>query len=241
MARPPGDDTLPERGVFVVSKRKYSVRRCGGVGLVRRRSLRSKRARRLTAVAKNVLGVLRSLIDPMTYAQVIRILHFYNYAHVKPRRRLTMGPGAAIAPNVSLRNAERIFIGSGTKVGERGYLWAGDTEGRITIGKDCKFGPEVFVTASDYGLQPDKGMFEQPRNERDIVIGDGVWLGARVFVGAGVTVGDGCVVSAGSVVTRDLPPNSIAVGIPARVVRRREQYAEGPQLKDVAWRSTSRS
>jgi acetyltransferase-like isoleucine patch superfamily enzyme len=238
MARPPGDDTLPGRGVFVLSKRKYPVRRAAGSGYVRRRSLTSSER---GDVARNVVGVLRSLIDPMTYVQVIRILHFYNYAHVKPRRRLTMGPGAAIAPNVSLRNAERIFIGSGTKVGERAYLWAGDTQGRITIGKDCKFGPEVFVTASDYGLQPDQGMFEQPRNERDIVIGDGVWLGARVFVGAGVTVGDGCVVSAGSVVTRDLPPYSIAVGIPARVVRRREQYAEGPKLEDVAWRSTSRS
>jgi acetyltransferase-like isoleucine patch superfamily enzyme len=44
-------------------------------------------------------------------------------------------------------------------------------------------------------------------------------------VGAGVTIGDGCVVSANSVVTRPLPPGSIAVGIPARVVRRREDYA----------------
>jgi acetyltransferase-like isoleucine patch superfamily enzyme len=198
-------------------------------------------ARRLTAVGKKALGVLRSMVDPMTYAQVIRILHFYNYAHVRPRRRLTLGPGATIAPNVSLRNGERIVIGEGTKIGERAYLWAGDTEGRITIGKYCKFGPEVFVTASDYGLQPDQSMFEQARNERDIVIGDDVWLGARVFVGAGVTIGDGCVVSAGSVVTRDLPAHSIAVGIPARVVRRREEYADKPQLKDVAWQSTSRS
>lgn len=192
-------------------------------------------------MAAKVLGVLRSLLDPGSYAQVIRILHFYNYAHVRPRRRLTMGPRATIAPNVSLRNGERILIGEGSKIGERAYLWAGDTGGRITIGKDCRLGPEVFVTASDYGLMPDQGIAEQARNERDIVIGDDVWLGARVFVGAGVTIGDGCVVSAGSVVTRDLPPYSIAVGIPARVVRRREQYAEGPQLKDVAWQSTSRS
>jgi acetyltransferase-like isoleucine patch superfamily enzyme len=89
---------------------------------------------------------------------------------------------------------------------------------------------------------PDQGIAEQPRNERDIVIGDDVWLGARVFVGAGVTIGDGCVVSAGSVVSKDLPPNSIAVGVPARIVRRRDDYAESaPVLKDVAWQSTSRS
>ena len=171
---------------------------------------------------------LRSLLDPMTYFQVVRLLHFYGYAHVQPRRRLTLGPGATIAPNVSLRNGERIAIGAGTHVGERAYLWAGDTSGRITIGEHCRLGPEVYITASDYGLLPDEHIAYQARNESDVVIGNDVWLGARVFVGAGVTIGDGCVVSAGSVVTRSLPANAIAAGFPARVVRRREDYTPEP-------------
>jgi acetyltransferase-like isoleucine patch superfamily enzyme len=192
-------------------------------------------------LSKKVLGVIRSLIDPMTYGQVVRLLHYYSYAHVRPRRHVTMEPGATLAPNVSLRNGERIVVGEGTHVGERAYLWAGDMTSRITIGKHCRLGPEVFVTASDYGVLPDQRIAEQERSEGDVVIGDDVWLGARVFVGAGVTIGDGCVVSAGSVVTRDLAPCSIAVGIPARVVRRRDDYAEREQPKDVAWQSTSRS
>ena len=111
-------------------------------------------------------------------------------------------------------------------MGERAYLWAGDTSGRITIGENCRLGPEVFVTASDYGRMPGQHIAEQARDERDITIGDDVWLGARVFVGTGVTIGDGCVVSANSVVTRDLPAGAIAAGVPARVVRRREDYAQ---------------
>ena len=55
---------------------------------------------------------------------------------------------------------------------------------------------------------------------------DDVWLGARVFVGAGVTIGDGCVVSANSVVTRVVAAETRSQsGIPARIVRRREDYA----------------
>jgi acetyltransferase-like isoleucine patch superfamily enzyme len=169
--------------------------------------------------------VLATVLDPGTYLQPIRLLHFYSYSHVRPRRRMTLAPGARVAPNVSIRNGERIFVGAGSHVGERAYLWAGDDTGRITIGEHCRFGPEVFVTASDYGLQPGELIAEQERNERDVVIGNDVWLGARVFVGAGVTIGDGCVVSAGSVVARDLPPGSVAVGNPARIVRRREDYA----------------
>jgi acetyltransferase-like isoleucine patch superfamily enzyme len=163
----------------------------------------------------------------MTYVQTIRILHFYGYTHVQPRRRVTLGPGATLAPNASLRNGERIVVGARTHVGERAYLWAGDSSGRITIGTDCRFGPEVFLTASNYGLTPDEAIASQPRNEADIVIGDDVWLGTRAFVGAGVTIGSGCVVSANSVVTRSLPPGSVAVGNPARIVRRREDYASG--------------
>ena len=98
---------------------------------------------------------LRSFADPMTYFQAVRILHYYSYSHVRPRRRVTLGEGATIAPNASLRNGERIVIGRGSKIGERAYIWAGDASGRITIGEDCRFGPEVFVTASDYGLSPD--------------------------------------------------------------------------------------
>jgi len=172
-------------------------------------------------------GVLATFLDPMTYFQVVRLLHYYGYSHVRPRRKLTLGEDSRIAPNVSLRNGERIRIGARTRVGERAYLWAGDDSGRVTIGDDCRFGPEVFVTASDYGLAPDEKITEQPRLERDVVIGNDVWLGARVFVAAGVTIGDGCVVSAGSVVTKSLPAGAVAVGNPARIVRRREDY--GPR------------
>lgn len=179
---------------------------------------RARRPRQLSSA-------IRSFLDPMTYFQVVRLLHFYHYSHVEPRRRVTLGARSTLAPNVSLRNGERITIGTRTQIGEHVCLWAGDEQGSITIGDDCRFAPGVFVTASDYGLDPTAKIHEQARNERDVVIGDDVWLGARVFIGAGVTIGDGSVVSAGSVVTKSLPPGSIAVGVPARIVRRREDYA----------------
>ena len=101
-----------------------------------------------------------------------RIVHYYGYSHVRPRRRLTLGPDATIAPNVSIRNGERITIGAGTRSASAPYLWAGDTSGRITIGEHCRLGPEVYITASDYGLLPDEQIAHQARNERDIVIGE---------------------------------------------------------------------
>ena len=81
--------------------------------------------------------------------------------------------------------------------------------------------PGVFITASDYQFVNGLPFRDQPKRERDIHIGDDVWLGAGVVVTAGVTIGNGCIVGAGAVVTKDLPAGCIAVGVPAKVVGQR--------------------
>lgn len=168
-----------------------------------------------------VLGAVGSILDPRLWLHPLRLLHYYNHTHVTPRRRLTLGPGVVLAPNVSLANGERIEIGARSRIGARCHLWAGRSTGRIIIGSDSTLAPDCFLTASDYGLAAGAKILQQERRDADIRVGSDVWLGARVIVTAGVTIGDGCVIGAGSVVTRDIPPGSIAVGVPARVVRQR--------------------
>jgi acetyltransferase-like isoleucine patch superfamily enzyme len=167
-----------------------------------------------------------SVLDPRVHLHVLRILHYYSYSHVRERRALRCGRGTGIAPNVSFRNGVRIEIGSQCHIGERAYLWAGDSTGRIVIGDFVSLAPEVFITASDYQFVAGRPFQSQPKIERNVLIGDDVWLGARVVVTAGVTIGSGCIVGAGAVVTRDLPSGSIAVGVPARVVNRRRASVE---------------
>ena len=104
---------------------------------------------------------MRTLVDPRAWLHLVRILHFYSYAHVRERAKLTIAPDADLAPNVSLRHAERIEIGARTHVGERAYLWAGKTTGRITLGARTTLAPEVFITAADYGLAPDRPILDQ--------------------------------------------------------------------------------
>ncbi|OZV82408.1 maltose acetyltransferase [Micromonospora echinospora] len=88
----------------------------------------------------------------------------------------------------------------------------------ITIGADVQIGPNVQLLTATHPVEPeprrDKWEAAQP-----ITLGDNVWLGGGVIVLAGVTIGDNTVVGAGAVVTRDLPPNVVAVGNPARAVR----------------------
>mgnify|MGYP001244588869 CR=1 FL=1 len=164
----------------------------------------------------------RDLLDPRLWAHLVAVARSYSYSHVGPRSQLVAGPGLAMSPTVSLRNGSRITLGARVHIGERCCLWAGDSSGRIELGDDVLLAPEVFLAASNYGTTAGLVVHDQPKVERDVVIGANVWLGTRVIVLPGVTVGDGAIVGAGSVVTRDLPPNCIAVGAPATVVGWRE-------------------
>lgn len=179
-----------------------------------------------------LLRAIGSLVDPRVYLQGLRVLHFYGYSHVSQVRKLHRGADVSFAPNVSLRNAERITIGAGTHIGEYSTIWAGDSTGRITFGEKALLAPRVTVTASNYGISRGVAPMDQPKQERDIVIGSGTWLGANVVVLAGVTIGDGAIIAAGAVVTRDVPPDAIAGGVPAKVIGYRRDAA--PALNEEA-------
>ena len=173
-------------------------------------------------------GVAKRLLDPRTWAHVVKVVNFYGYAHVEQRRLLVAGPGLRLSPNVSLRNAERIEVGREVHIGERACLWAGNSSGRIRLGDNALLGPEVFITASNYRTDLGTPVMYQDKVETDVSIGSDVWLGARVMVMPGVTIGDGAIVGAGSVVTKSLPAGCIAVGVPAKVVGRRAPAAPIP-------------
>lgn len=95
--------------------------------------------------------------------------------------------------------------------------------GPVVIGKDVMMGPEVVIyTGGHCHNRVDVPMREQGDSEVcPVIIGNDVWIGRRAMIMPGVTIGDGCVIAAGAVVTKDIPPYSIAGGVPARVVRSR--------------------
>lgn len=113
----------------------------------------------------------------------------------------------------SIRIGRRVFLGPHVVI--YGH-------GGVEIGDETMLAMHTRILSSEHTISARSGLI---RNEPDILlptkIGRDVWLGAGVTVLGGVTIGDGCVVGAGAVVTRDLPPYSIARGVPAKVVGER--------------------
>lgn len=171
--------------------------------------------------ARRALRLIASALDPRVYAHGLRMLHYYGYTHVRERPKLTLGRGVRIAPNVSFTHGERISIGAAAQIGARCSLWAGKTTGRVTIGARTTLGPDVFVTAADYGLAAGQRIVDQQMSEADVVIGADCWIGTKAVITAGVSIGDGAVIGAGAVVTKNIPAGTIAGGVPARVIRAR--------------------
>lgn len=128
----------------------------------------------------------------------------------------SIGDDVEIRPPLQVDYGYRITVGNGTFVNFGAIML---DVAPITIGSDVQIGPNVQLLTPTHPLDPDlrRAKWE---SAQPITIGDNVWLGGGAIVGPGVTIGENTVVGAGAVVTRDLPPNVVATGVPARVTRR---------------------
>lgn len=98
----------------------------------------------------------------------------------------------------------------------------------LTIGDRCSIGDVTFIISSHSNFSKLKEIF--PPKKEGITIGNDSWVGMGVIIMPGVTIGEMCVVGAGSVVTKDIPPYSIAVGNPARVIKSVKEKMKGSEL-----------
>ena len=137
--------------------------------------------------------------------------------------KVSLGNKVCIDRGVDLRihHGGQTIIGNNTYIGPytciSGY-------GNIEIGNDCLIASHSAIYAHNHTFSnPDKKINEQGFTVQGIKIGDDCWLGNGVKVVDGVSIGKGCVIGAGAVVTKDIPPYSIAVGVPAKVISKRSQ------------------
>ena len=112
-----------------------------------------------------------------------------------------------------------ITMGSHCTVNSYAILYG---QGGLRIGNDVRIAPQVMIMPTNHIYEdPDVPIRKQGLRAKGVKIEDDVWFGVGAIVLDGVTIGKGSVIGAGAVVTRDIPPYSVAVGVPAKVVKKR--------------------
>ncbi len=120
--------------------------------------------------------------------------------------------------------------GSHTEIGDSffaNYNLTIQDDAKVTIGNYVSFGPNVTIVTPSHPILPmerramlnEQGIPVHCCFAKPVTIGNDVWFGANVTVTGGVTIGNNCIIGAGSVVVHDIPDNTIAAGVPCKVIR----------------------
>jgi galactoside O-acetyltransferase len=185
-----------------------------------------------------LIAYIEFLINAMPGGSGYKLRRWYFGLRLKK-----LGLGAVIGSGLLVSGARNISIGSNFSCWRNCTLAAGDDGiieignrvalnanvyinaslgGRVAIGNDVLIAPNVVLRASDHVTTAlDKPIREQGHRSGVIVVEDDVWLAANVTVVGGVCVGRGAVVAAGAVVTKNIDPNTVVGGVPARMIKRR--------------------
>jgi serine acetyltransferase len=138
-----------------------------------------------------------------------------------PDRPIILGDGVSLMQGVVLSTGKsgRIVIEDNVYIGEYGVV---TSNAEIRIGRDTIIAPHADLVDFNHGFDDvGRNVVDQPVSAAPIVIGRDVWLGAGVKVLRGVRIGDQAVVGAGAAVRTNVPDRGVAVGVPARVIRKR--------------------
>ena len=131
----------------------------------------------------------------------------------------SMGNNVSLSRGIRVRFPERLKIGNNVAINNDVWI---NAAGNVEIGNNTLIGPKVVIHSANHKFdQLDIPIRTQGHVMKEVIIEEDIWIGAAAIILPGVKIGKGSVIAAGAVVTKDVPPFSIAMGVPAQVKKSR--------------------
>jgi acetyltransferase-like isoleucine patch superfamily enzyme len=182
----------------------------------RHRMLTFKYARLLVRLARRKLFAPRLKLDGLAFIGPRVALEIGRHARVELGRWSWVGHGTKIRCHEGV-----VSIGAKTVMGQECTISAYQ---HVSIGRECVIADRVMLIDFDHGVvEVDRPVRLQGIYKRDVRVGNNVWIGYGACILRGVTVGDNAIIGTSAVVTRDVPANAVVAGVPARVIRMRDE------------------
>ena len=176
----------------------------------------------------NYYGIYELLKLLKSFLSVRYIMHnqiFLGSYTLRNKKYISIGKGFKAYQNFFAEAHEggQISIGKSCIFNRNAYL---TSFSEIKIGDNCLFGSNVFITDNSHGIysgfnqsHPSEIPVNRLISTSLIIIEKNVWIGSNVVITKGVSIGEGSIIGSNSVVTKNIPANSMAVGIPAKVIK----------------------
>ena len=167
--------------------------------------------------------ILKSIFSVEFLKSLVSSFAHYLFEHVYWRTQINHKKIYRIHPKTSIRNANNIFLGKDVRITLNCVVWAGNNS-TIHLGDNVLIGPGVQLHATNHGYAlNDEPMTYQKRTEKNILIGNDVWIGGNSVITAGITLANGIIVAAGSTVTKSFDEENIIIGgVPAKKISERK-------------------
>lgn len=171
----------------------------------------------LKGKTKEILGLMRVKIFGVTAGQSVYI---GKHCSLKGKHHITLADSVTVRPYTQIWSGGMVRIGKGSEIGERCRISIANS---LDIGENVLLSPNVYITDCDHEDRNvnipviDQGIVQKGQK---VSIGEGSYIGINVVIVGNVKIGKHCVIGANSVVTKDVPDYCVAVGSPAKILKR---------------------
>ena len=183
-----------------------------------------------------IIKTIKALLFTKIFYSNARLIRLPVYIRGGKRmsygKGLTTGYGCRIECfSINSNNKHSLQIGKNFHIGDYVHIASGE---EIIIGDDCLLASKIYISDISHGEYSGATMHTspsiEPRNRnlstKPVVIGNNVWIGESVSILPGSKIGDGCIIGANSVVNKNIEANCLAVGCPAKVIKRYDEKSK---------------